>query len=79
MSYNSRKSNFHDSHALREVTLAYSEKYHAAVAVGMKGGGEPMHLLRVFGANSWACKSTADKAVTYSRDERGNTEEESDS
>lgn len=35
MNYNSRKSNFYDSHAQREMTLAYSEN--TTVAVKMRG------------------------------------------
>lgn len=42
--FNSRESNFYDSHAQRERTLAWSEKHHRRVAVGGERGLTHWHI-----------------------------------
>lgn len=42
MNFNSRESNFYDSHAQREMTLAWSEKYRTMVAVGDERGTDTL-------------------------------------
>lgn len=84
MNYNSRKSNFYDSHAQREMTLACSEDTEQwwLYCRDERGGGGLTYWhvvwVRCRQFLGWKYRSLRG-AVTYSRAERRSTQQESDS